>query len=111
MIGCMKHGKPIGRQRAVPVLQRITRTRGTTLVNMRRRLFSEKPLCAHCEQAGRFTPAVELDHIVPIAHGGTDDWSNLQGLCVECHRVKSAKESGKKPRPTTGVDGWPVAER
>jgi len=36
---------------------------------------------------------LELDHIVNVAQGGTDDESNLQSLCVSCHKVKSQKES------------------
>lgn len=107
----MKRASVAARGVVVPVLQRIKRTRGTTLTNMRRRVFAANPLCAECERQGRYTPAAELDHIVPIAHGGTDDWQNLQGLCVECHRIKSAREAGKSPKPTIGIDGWPVDGR
>ncbi|MDM7498745.1 HNH endonuclease, partial [Escherichia coli] len=33
-----------------------------------------------------------VDHIIPKAHGGTDDDSNLESLCLECHRAKTARE-------------------
>ncbi|CEI54487.1 hypothetical protein [Acinetobacter bereziniae] len=39
------------------------------------------------------TQDLELDHIVNIAQGGTEDESNLQSLCVECHKVKTQNES------------------
>jgi 5-methylcytosine-specific restriction endonuclease McrA len=35
----------------------------------------------------------ELDHIVPLIDSGSHDLSNLQTLCVPCHRKKSARES------------------
>ncbi|MEN8183686.1 MAG: HNH endonuclease signature motif containing protein [Myxococcota bacterium] len=38
----------------------------------------------------------ELDHIVPLIDGGSHDPSNLQTLCVPCHRSKSAEESRER---------------
>lgn len=32
--------------------------------------------------------ALQVDHIVPRNHGGTDDRSNLQALCYSCNAVK-----------------------
>ncbi|MFU8927546.1 HNH endonuclease [Acinetobacter puyangensis] len=46
-----------------------------------------------CLECGVVTRALELDHIVNIAQGGTDDESNLQSLCVECHKKKTQNES------------------
>ena len=34
----------------------------------------------------------EIDHIVPISHGGTSDMENLQLLCPDCHAEKSRGE-------------------
>ncbi|MBW3010581.1 HNH endonuclease, partial [Acinetobacter baumannii] len=39
------------------------------------------------------TKDLELDHIVNVARGGTDDESNLQSLCVPCHKKKTQQES------------------
>jgi 5-methylcytosine-specific restriction protein A len=50
--------------------------------------------CAHCAAAGRVRYAVELDHVVPLAVGGTHDESNLQWLCIPCHRRKTRREQG-----------------
>lgn len=46
-----------------------------------------------CQCCGIVTKDLELDHIVNVARGGTDDESNLQSLCVPCHREKTLKES------------------
>ena len=35
----------------------------------------------------------EVDHIIPIFKGGTAlGWDNIQLLCQDCHRLKSAQE-------------------
>lgn len=55
-------------------------------------LARDKHLCMNCQRTGRITPAKTVDHIIPKAHGGTDDPSNLESLCWPCHRVKTAHE-------------------
>lgn len=42
-----------------------------------------------CRYCGR--PADEVDHVVPIARGGSDDDSNLVAACGKCNREKHAK--------------------
>ncbi|WP_336929401.1 HNH endonuclease signature motif containing protein [Acinetobacter tandoii] len=46
-----------------------------------------------CQSCSRVTTELELDHIINVAQGGTDDESNLQSLCPECHKKKTSKES------------------
>ncbi|ETY69602.1 hypothetical protein X964_04100 [Acinetobacter baumannii MDR_MMC4] len=46
-----------------------------------------------CQCCGIVTKDLELDHIVNVARGGTDDESNLQSLCVPCHKKKTQQES------------------
>ncbi|WP_206461513.1 HNH endonuclease [Acinetobacter baumannii] len=46
-----------------------------------------------CQCCGTVTKDLELDHIVNVARGGTDDESNLQSLCVPCHKKKTQQES------------------
>lgn len=41
-----------------------------------------------CFQCGN--KATEIDHIVEVAEGGTDDIENLQPLCNPCHKVKTS---------------------
>jgi ATP adenylyltransferase len=38
--------------------------------------------------------AIEVDHIVPRKHGGTDDLPNLQALCFKCNANKGARDGG-----------------
>ena len=39
---------------------------------------------------------LRIDHVKPLADGGRDVLGNLQILCVNCHRVKSATESTER---------------
>jgi diadenosine tetraphosphate (Ap4A) HIT family hydrolase/5-methylcytosine-specific restriction endonuclease McrA len=36
--------------------------------------------------------AIEVDHILPRKHGGTDDLTNLQALCFKCNANKGARD-------------------
>lgn len=57
----------------------------------------ENPLCKHCELIGHISIANELDHIIPLCMGGQEfDEDNYQGLCRDCHRIKSNKEAGER---------------
>lgn len=50
------------------------------------------PLCEHCIKP---TVANQVDHITPIARGGSPwDWDNLQSLCASCHSKKTNAEDG-----------------
>ena len=51
--------------------------------------------CACCKLARvketyRETDNLELDHVLALALGGTDDLNNLWLLCGECHDIKTA---------------------
>jgi len=39
----------------------------------------------------------EIDHTVPLFRGGSNDVSNLQCLCPDCHRDKTAADREKGP--------------
>lgn len=43
--------------------------------------------CRECGSSKDET-SLEIDHIVPVAKGGTNDIDNLQTLCRECNRMK-----------------------
>ena len=34
---------------------------------------------------------LQIDHIIEVTHGGTNDISNLQALCPCCHSVKTKR--------------------
>lgn len=46
-----------------------------------------------CRSCGLVSQHLEVDHIINVAQGGTDDPNNLQCLCPACHRSKTARES------------------
>ena len=50
-----------------------------------------------CGKAGR----LEVHHVVPLEHGGTNDLGNLITLCVDCHL---AAHRELKP-----MDAWDAA--
>lgn len=85
------------------------RLRGRAAVNRRARFLELHPLCCMCEVENppRVTAATVPDHIVAIVNGGPDTEDNLQSLCEEHHRIKTAKDLGHMVKPTIGVDGWP----
>jgi len=77
-------------------------------VDRRRRWLDAHPLCCMCQAEGRVRAATVPDHIIALVNGGPDTEDNLQSLCDEHHRIKTAKDLGYKPKPTIGPDGWPI---
>ncbi|MEP6489495.1 group II intron reverse transcriptase/maturase [Microcoleus vaginatus GB2-A3] len=74
-------------------------------------LKKQKGKCSHCEFIFRNEDVMEVDHIVPRAIGGKDEYKNLQLLHRHCHDVKTKTDlelirkhnleivsSGKKPQ-------------
>ena len=55
-------------------------------------------LCVRCQAKTppRVTPATEVHHRNPRAAGGTDDPSNLESTCHECHLEADAANQGRK---------------
>ncbi|CAH0650399.1 MULTISPECIES: HNH endonuclease [Pseudomonas] len=51
-----------------------------------------------CQACGLVTKDLEVDHIINVAEGGSDDDSNLQALCVPCHQEKTAAEAARGRR-------------
>lgn len=50
--------------------------------------------------------ATECDHIIPVAHGGSDKPDNLRAVCKPCHARVTGQlgratqlQRGKRPRP------------
>lgn len=71
-------------------------------------LKRDRHLCIPCLMGGRPTPATQVDHIKPKAKGGTDDPTNLQAICDDCHNLKTAVDEGRKIPRKIGLDGYPV---
>ena len=54
--------------------------------------------CAYCRtSAGVIGPLLEIDHIVPIAHGGSSGEENLSLACPLCNSHKADKVSARDP--------------
>lgn len=50
---------------------------------------------AHLSRLEPYPKNVEIDHINPVALGGlTLGYNNLQAICCECHKIKTAKDMG-----------------
>lgn len=47
--------------------------------------------CQSCHKIDLTAKILQVDHIIPLAQSGTNDFSNLQTLCAKCNRQKSAK--------------------
>lgn len=70
------------------------RTRGAKWQVIRQRILKrDKGLCQECLREDRYTPAAVIDHIKPLAEGGTDADDNLQALCKRHHDEKTQRES------------------
>jgi len=67
-------------------------------------------LCQTCLDKGVITPATEVDHVTPKAKGGTDEDGNLQAICSPCHKNKTTRETGGRPKRQVGLDGYPIGE-
>jgi 5-methylcytosine-specific restriction enzyme A len=57
-----------------------------------------EPLCRICKSEGRTEAATVVDHIKPLAEGGTDARDNLQPLCKQCHDMKTVREVARRGR-------------
>lgn len=56
--------------------------------------LGEQPFCEDCRDAGRVTAATEVDHVIPLARGGTHARDNRRSLCKPCHSRKTAERDG-----------------
>lgn len=74
-----------------------TRTRGRAWMTIRERVMKRDcGLCQQCKREGRLQLAEQVDHKVEHADGGSDDDSNLEALCGDCHKVKTARSQAAR---------------
>jgi len=56
-----------------------------------KQLHELKEACNICNCP--YTLKHQVDHIIPLSFGGTDEWDNLQPICYKCHADKTRKEN------------------
>ena len=74
------------------IMVNTTRSRGGSWT---RKAKQHKAIEISCRKCGSIV-GLECDHIVPLHRGGTNDASNLQSLCKECHAAKTASEASER---------------
>ena len=58
--------------------------------------------CNSC--SNELTEYFQIDHIIALQFGGTDDEQNLQALCCECHAKKSIIENKRRDKIKKAID-------
>ena len=48
-------------------------------------------MCVSCKQK-KSPEELEIDHIISLAAGGTNELSNLVPICIDCHKKKTSSE-------------------
>jgi len=48
-------------------------------------------ICNKCKKK-KPSEELEIDHVVPVSEGGTNDPSNLHPICIECYKSKTIEE-------------------
>lgn len=86
--------------------QRLDQTKGGQAAQRRARILARDPLCKPCERQGTVRASREVDHRIPLVDGGSDSDENLQGICPECHKAKTAAEVKAR-----GGHGWEGSRR
>ena len=87
----------------------IERLRGRAgVAQRRRRLARTNGLCERCLAKGKTAIATVVDHIKPLALGGTDEDENTRNLCDPCHAEVTAEQFDHRQQQAIGDDGWPL---
>lgn len=94
-----------GRRRPVAATNRASDLNGWEAQRIRERIRERDGYC--CKSCGRAELKGQIDHVIPLDKGGTEDDSNLQLLCHSCHVDKTNQDNGFKVRRRVGVDGIP----
>jgi 5-methylcytosine-specific restriction protein A len=74
----------------------INKRYGSAWKKIRTRYIKANPLCEECLGHGRYAPATEVHHIIPLSEGGTHDEGNLAALCHACHSAITMKANNSK---------------
>ena len=76
---------------------RVVSLKSAAWQRLRAQVLAEQPLCEHCYDDGKVTPATDVDHI--DNNGDNNARDNLASLCHSCHSIKThAEMHGRKRR-------------
>jgi len=56
------------------------------------RQFRRDSPCPATGETASVCPGYQIDHRVPLGHGGADERGNMQWLSVEQHKAKAGRE-------------------
>lgn len=95
-----KHERPLTaedkRKAYARQYKRALPTNSTAWEKLRACILRHEPVCRHCKEEGRITPATEVDHINGDATSyQSNDIKNLQALCKTHHSRKTASEMNR----------------
>lgn len=77
----------------------VDRKRGSAGVRDRERIRKRDcGLCQACRRNNLPRLGTQVDHIVPLWQGGSDDDTNKELLCDPCHAEKTAREARERAR-------------
>lgn len=56
--------------------------------------------CEYCRLAEQYSPVarLQIEHVIPRKHGGTDDEANLALACIDCNLHKGSNLTGIDPQ-------------
>lgn len=72
---------------------RAVRIRGRALQRIRQETWLANPHCTQCKTFTTYPSGFEIDHKVPLSHGGDESEENRQLLCLSCHDKKTLANS------------------
>lgn len=84
------------------------RLRGRKWMRILAQIRREQPLCLECKAIGKVKRWDQVDHIIPLEHGGTNERTNLVGLCTPHHEAKTARERGYRSAGACDRHGNPL---
>jgi hypothetical protein len=62
------------------------------------KLLASIPYCEYCRLPDEILPhGLWIDHIIPRAEGGANDYANLCVSCISCNQAKGTKISARDP--------------
>lgn len=81
------------------------RLTGRVGVAQRKRIRERDGYC--CKACGVAVRVGQVDHVIPLDKGGSDEDSNLQLMCDDCHVDKTNRDNGYRVKRRVGADGIP----